>query len=218
MNYKSAIQAIDRDIIQTERERDEAVKQAAKSYEIKLAELRAAKAVLSNKKELGVITKPYTGKRRGRKPKVINSYGYPNTGSVLQKFLYVLNEIGHFASIREIAAYIRSHEPTLLEDDIKEKFTKHTYKYRNKGIIHSYTVVTKRNTVYGFPEWLDKEGKVKEGREHDPDFLTDKIEQREGTIFDEQPDNIIDPNNVIESFPNLDIKDMFKVDFKQFFL
>lgn len=229
MNNKYAILAIDREIERTQQEQDEAVKNAARPFIQKIADLRVSRELLQ--KELGDNEQPiklYTGKKRGRKPKLQISLSYPLQGTVLQKLSYVLNEIARFATIREIASMVMMFEPKMQEAIIKERFSKHITKFRFKGYIVSYKIGSQRNTVYGFPKWLDENKKPLEGREPDTTVLIDKFYQEPGNSFDSTALEAIEkmklavPNNVNEfidvsqtassMFPAIDedIQNMFK--------
>jgi hypothetical protein len=175
-------------------QKNAAVRRAAKPFDDKIADIDAAIAKIDDKELPQPLSKPaYTGAKRGRKPKVIHSLAYPFNGSVLTKLLYVIKDAGRFVNIREIAGMVKTFEPNVNEEIIKLRFGKHIDKYKKLGRIVSYQVGTKRNTVYGFPQWL-KDGKVLSGREHNNDTLIDPVPIEENEV-----DRILNEADKLES-------------------
>jgi hypothetical protein len=204
VNNKVAISALQREIDRLERERDEAVKKAIKEvsqpFTVEITDLRASITQLKGEELSVQISKPYSGRKRGRKPKLGNSYGYPKEGAILFKLIYILKHLGRFSTIKEIADYAKTYEPPMPIELLREKFTKHTYKYKLKGFIDSYQIRTKRNTVYGLPQWII-DGKVVEGREHDPEALIDKLPDEDEQAFERRQAIV---------FPEMNLDEMFK--------
>lgn len=181
MSNNTAILALQKAREDVLKRRNNALKQVSSQFDEELQSLDEAIDVLRQpiKRTARVKdgTKPYTGRKRGRKPKSLSSTVYPLHGSVVAKFLFILKEANRFVSIREIAQRVKSHEPALNEVLIKNNFTKHTDKYRAKGYIHSYQVDnSKRKTVYGLPTWVNEDDEVLPGFEHDPNcFIKDAL-------------------------------------------
>lgn len=171
--------ALEQVIEQLEQQKKSAMNAAAKPFNDKIASIRMDIAKLEGTEINSTVSekRPYSGAKRGRKPAIastIQSFVYPLKGTVISKLLYSIKELGRFATIAEIATVIKTYEPHMPFEFIKDKFGKHIDKYRTRGYIVSYRIGSKRNTVYGLPAWL-KDGKAIEGREHDPDALIDKV-------------------------------------------
>lgn len=178
-----AVIALENALDEVIQQKNIAVRDAAKPFDNKIAELRAAIAKLQNNDidsensiaEHLTLTYKYPTAKRGRKPKFINSLIYPTKGTILSKLLYVIREAGRFVTIREIASSVKVYEPNINEDVIKERFGKHIDKFKRARKIVSYRIGSRRNVLYGLPEWM-KDDKVIPGREHNPEALIDPVE------------------------------------------
>lgn len=172
-----SIIALEKAIEELEQRKTAAVRSAAKPYDDKIAALRKDISILSGaaQEPALIYSQPvYKGAKRGRKPQLYNSLIYPNKGTVVSKLIYTIKEIGRFATIGEIAVLINMYEPAMNKDFIKEKFGKHINKYKDKGLLLSYKIGSRRNTVYGLPEWF-VDGKPLPERQHDKNALIDKV-------------------------------------------
>lgn len=128
----------------------------------------------------------YVGKKRGRKTvnRFIEHVAYPLDGTIWEKFVFVIKKAGRFISMAEVAKLVKEFEPHLSEIAIKEKFGKHTAKFKDRGYITSVQVNGNQlNTFYGLPEWLI-EGKIAEGRGYSMDAVLYKKDQFINSIFD----------------------------------
>lgn len=171
-----SIIALEKAIEELEQRKTAAVRSAAKPYDDKIADLRKDIAILSGVEVPQSLTfsQPVYKKKRGRKPKLYHSLVYPIKGTIIARLLYTIKEIGRFATINEIATIVHTYEPAMSNDSIKEKFGKHINKYKDKGLLISYKIGSRRNTVYGLPEWFEN-GKPLIERQHDVNALIDKV-------------------------------------------
>jgi len=186
MTNNIAISALLRTKDEVIHQRNEAVRSAAKPYDTQLSELDLALNKLTDTPTLAPISTPPVDIVKGNKRKVYNSLVYPLHGTVLAKLLFIIKEVGRFITISEIAAFAKTYE-NISEIVIKDRFSKHMNKYKNQGIIYSYQVGSRRNMVYGLPEWVkshDGKEMVSEYYKHNEDALIDRANLEPETIFD----------------------------------
>ena len=146
------------------KERNEAMMLAAEPFNVQLAELNNGIAYyLDMEKEVAAnnitLSTPKPVAKRGRQPRsVIPLFEvYPLEGSIIERLVHILRESGKFLSMAQVAERVKQYQPEENEVLLKEKFGKHTVKYKAAG--HIVTIGTRRSILYGLPEWLDENKK-----------------------------------------------------------
>jgi hypothetical protein len=115
----------------------------------------------------------------------------------------VLKVANRFVSISEIAQLIKRYEPNANEALIKTSFGKHTAKYKAKELIHTYSVGSFRNTVYGLPEWIDQEGKALPEYKHSSTAFGNTWRGNWTDLF--AGSNLTEPNTSFLNEPNTSV-------------
>ncbi len=99
---------------------------------------------------------------------------YDPKAKLAAKFAYFLKKEQRFLHFREVAEMI-AHKEGLREDPatISSKLSSATQSSKKSGSIVKYQEGNQnRNSFWGIPSWLDENGKIKPGREFNPDYLS----------------------------------------------
>jgi len=104
---------------------------------------------------------------------VSNRYkDYDPKASFRTKIGYVITKEGRFLHVREIAKVIHDIEPSTSIKDLTKKISPAVSHLRRTGKIVKFKVGKSNvNSFWGSKSWLDDNGKPKEGREYNDEYI-----------------------------------------------
>lgn len=103
---------------------------------------------------------------RGRKAEEFDPYNYPYQGTFFNKLLFAIYSSKRFLHAREIADFIIRKEASYNTPDFIALVGRRLWKLQDaKKIVQYRAGSSLRNIVYGMPEWLDENKKIKKGYE-----------------------------------------------------
>lgn len=146
-----------------------------RQYEVEAKEIHRAIQVLKGVTPTAGFE---TNGSYARKTELFNPGGaiYPKNGSWWDKVVYILNEKQRFLHNREIAEYIvhKENRPDL--EDVVASLSVHISRYKKEGRLEFYRVgSSNRNNFYGFRQWLNEDGTIKQGHEYNEKYVMDKV-------------------------------------------
>lgn len=128
---------------------------------------------LINVNERDIEDKPR--ETRGRKAEAFDPHNYPYEGTFFNKLLFAIYNSRRFVHVREIADFIIRKEAAFDTPGFIDLVGRRVWKLKHNGKIVQYKEGTSlRNIVYGMPDWLDTNGKIKRGYENEDAALIDK--------------------------------------------
>lgn len=150
------------------------------------AELESVQAAIALLKGIKEEDESESGLPKTGKGRVLEGdySGYSGSWPIAKKFIFFLKKENRFLHVKEVAEKIGLLENVTDLKKLASSISSGTYGIKQQGILVKYQIKNQnKNTFWGFPEWMDKDGRIKKGYEYNKEYLS-KAGRSAGDLFD----------------------------------